>query len=260
MQERHVNREKYFEEQSFTTDKYVIPYVRKVMPVNSTTNVLEIGCGEGGNLLPFLDLGCRVVGIDILENKIQNGLEYYKNHSNISNLSLIAQDIYTVRNDENFAFDLIIMRDTIEHIPNQDRFLIHVKQFLKPGGKIFFAFPPWRMPFGGHQQICHHKWLSKLPYFHILPNFLYRPILSLFGESNRTIEDLLDIKETRLSIAKFHFLLKKRDFRIEKETYFLINPNYEVKFGLKPRTLPSLINIPIIRDFYTTALYCVVGV
>jgi len=259
MQERHQNRQKYFQEQVYTTGKYVIPYIQTVMNVRPETRVLEIGCGEGGNLKPFLDMGCNVVGIDILPNKIENARSYYKEHPFIHNLQLIVKDIYEVEAGENFVFDLIIMRDTIEHIPDQDRFLEHLKNFLKPEGKIFFAFPPWRMPFGGHQQICHHKWLSKLPYFHILPEFIYRSILKLFGESEVTIQDLIDIKNTRLSIATFHKILRKRNFVIQKQDYYIINPNYEVKFGLQPKKLPPFMAIPFLKDFYTTAVYCVVG-
>lgn len=38
-------------------------------------------------------------------------------------------------------FDLIILKDVIEHIPNQEKFIPYIKQFLKPGGRIFFGFP-----------------------------------------------------------------------------------------------------------------------
>ncbi len=46
MQERHSNRERYFNEQSLTTEKYVIPYINTVFPVNLAMTVAEIGCGE----------------------------------------------------------------------------------------------------------------------------------------------------------------------------------------------------------------------
>ncbi|MCB0758777.1 MAG: hypothetical protein KDC01_09980, partial [Flavobacteriales bacterium] len=63
MQERHTNREKYFREQETTVRNHVLPFISEVLEVNEGCSVLEIGCGEGGNLKPFMDLGCkRVVG------------------------------------------------------------------------------------------------------------------------------------------------------------------------------------------------------
>lgn len=258
MQERHKNRQLYFEEQALTTEKYVIPYINNVFEISTNTRVLEIGCGEGGNLKPFLDLGCKVVGIDLNETQIENAKKFFANHKNFNNLQLIAKDIYKVDIDESFKFDLIIMRDAIEHIPNQHIFIDFLKKFMHDHTRIFFAFPPWRMPFGGHQQICKNKLLSKSPYFHILPKFLYEFILKLFGESKETIVDLIDIKNTRISIQRFLRILNSNQMEIEKKTFYFINPNYQTKFGLKPRKLIGLFSIPHIRDFYTTAMYCVV--
>lgn len=260
MDERHLNREKYFNEQAYTTEKYVIPYINKFIPITSNFTVAEIGCGEGGNLKPFLDIGCKVVGVDLAENKIINAEKFFNNHPKKSNLTLISNDIYKIEPNENFTFDLIIMRDTIEHIYNQEVFLEHLKNFIKPGGKIFIAFPPWRMPFGGHQQMCESKFLSMLPYYHLFPNFLYKGILKLFGESAAKIMGLLEVKETRISIARFKKIIKKRNFNIESEIYYLINPNYEIKFKLKTKELPSILNIPYIKEFFITTYYCIVSV
>ena len=56
MDDRHLNREKYFHEQSYTTEKYVIPFINKLLPITSNLTIAEVGCGEGGNLKPFLDI------------------------------------------------------------------------------------------------------------------------------------------------------------------------------------------------------------
>ena len=51
MHDRHTDREKYFGEQAQTTRKHVIPFIETVKKVDEKLSVLEIGCGEGGNLL-----------------------------------------------------------------------------------------------------------------------------------------------------------------------------------------------------------------
>jgi SAM-dependent methyltransferase len=259
MHERQTNRAKYFEEQAYTTEKYVIPYIREVIPVHGQTTVLEIGCGEGGNLKPFLDMGCQVTGIDLSEYKIGNAQTFFAQHPNRQNLSLISKDIYEIADSPEFTFDLILLRDTIEHIPEQDRIMARMKTFLKPGGVIFFAFPPWRMPFGGHQQVCRNKMLSALPYFHLLPRWLYKTVLRIGGESDALIQGLMEVRDTQISIQRFQRILRTQNWTIRKQTYYLFNPNYEIKFGLKPREVSSIFNIPLLRDFYVTALYCIVS-
>jgi 2-polyprenyl-3-methyl-5-hydroxy-6-metoxy-1,4-benzoquinol methylase len=143
----------------------------------------------------------------------------------------------------------------MEHIQNQKKFLSHIKQFLKPKGRIFLGFPPWRMPFGGHQQMCKNKILCKTPYFHLLPKQLFTAILKLFGEELYRIEELLAIRNTRMNILKFKTMVAQNQLKIEKEDFYLINPGYEIKFNLKPRKLPWFLNIPYLRDFFTTVCY-----
>ncbi len=258
MQERHQNKQQYFVEQGLTTKKFVVPYVAGLMDFNPGTEVLEIGCAEAGNLKPFLDMGCKATGIDISCSRIDLAREFYKNHKYKKNLTLICADIYNVNPEK--KYDLIIMRDVIEHIPNQEKFMGFVKDFLKPEGKFFLAFPPWQNPFGGHQQICKNKLLSKLPYYHILPKNLYRFILKTFNEEDERIEGLLEIKETGISIERFERILKKENYKIDKRTFYFINPNYETKFGLKPRLQVKPVTvIPFLRNFLTTAMYYVIS-
>jgi len=254
MHERYTNRQLYFEEQTFTTEKYVIPYINEVFPITENTEVLEIGCGEGGNLQAFLNLQCRCVGIDINENQIDNARLFYEDHPHKDKIEFICSDIYEV-DRKDLRFDLIMMRDVIEHIPNQEFFMQYVKKFLKTNGVIFFGFPPWQNPFGEHQQVCKSK-LSKMPYIHLLPASFYRRLLERFGENPA---GLLDIKATGISIERFHRILKKEKYLILKRDYYFINPNYEIKFRLKPKKVISLFRwIPYLRNFYTTAYYAVV--
>ena len=260
MQERHKNRKQYFDEQVYTTEKYVIPFVNDFMPVTKDIAVLEIGCGEGGNMKPFLDLGCKVVGIDLNEGQIENAKVYFEEHPNRDNLQLILRDIYEMQPDELGEFDLIIMRDVIEHIHNQEKFMAYVKQFLKPKGKFFLGFPPWYMPYGGHQQIAKHKLFSKLPYYHLLPMPIYNMVLKAAGESDKIRTELLEIKETGISIERFRRILKTENYTVDKEVMYLINPNYEIKFGLQPKEQIGLFKaLPFVRNFATSCCYYLVS-
>ena len=255
VQERHSNLEQYFNEQARTTERFVIPYINNIRRVEPSQRVLEIGCSMGGNLVPFLSLGCTCMGVDLSASSIELGEKLFANNPHRGQLTLIIDDIYN-RSEADGKFDIIIMRDVIEHIHDQDKFMGFVHRFMAPGAVFFLAFPPWYNPFGGHQQICSNKWLSKLPYFHLLPVFLYKSILKMGGESDSKIDALLEIKQTGISLERFERLAKKHGYSISQKTHYLINPNYETKFGLKPRKQFALIqNIPFLRNFITTAGY-----
>jgi len=251
MQERHIRRDKYFEEQSYTTEKYVIPFLNEITSIKPGLKVLEIGCGEGGNLKPFLEAGCEATGVDILESKIKNAEIFFKDHPLRKNLNLVLADIYDT--DEKFTgyFDVIFMRDVLEHIHNQEKFMSMAKKFLKPEGLFFLGFPPWQNPFGGHQQMCHSKLLSHLPYFHLLPGRLYPWLLKLFNEADSTVTNLLEIRETRINIEKFKKIIHRENYTVRKQRFYFINPNYEIKFGMKPRLQSGFIaGIPGLRNFF----------
>lgn len=197
MQKRHADRQLYFNEQSITTQKYVIPFIEKHKPITADSHILEIGCGEGGNIKPFLDLGCQVTGIDINGGQIAIAKEIYSVHPNNRNLTLICEDIYKVTE-------------------------------------------------------LHNKLLSHLPWFHLLPRPVYKKVLE-WGNVNPG--GLLEIKDTGISLERFLSIVHKEKYRIVEEVLYFINPNYETKFNLRPRRLWRFLNIPYIRNFYTTCGY-----
>ena len=68
-------------------------------------------------------------------------------------------------------------------------------------------------------------------------------------------DGLLDIKDTGISLERFLSIVNKEHYHIKEETLYFINPNYEIKFKLRPRKLWGILNIPYIRNFYTTCGY-----
>lgn len=252
MQKRHTDPQRYFNEQIYTTEKYVIPFISEVRKVDASFRVFEIGCGEGGNLKPFADLGCSCVGVDLSSGKIEKGRKMFEG---VKNIELICRNIYEMP-DYFGKFDVLIIRDVIEHIHDQSKFLRFIQHFMADNALVFIAFPPWQNPFGGHQQMCRSKVLSMLPYYHLLPVPLYRGLMKLFGETEATIAGLLEIKETGISLERFEKLSTQHGYAFRLKTLFFINPNYEIKFGLKPRKVYKWLgNLPVIRNFYITCGY-----
>jgi SAM-dependent methyltransferase len=253
-----VNR--YFKQQFDTTNEFIIPFIEAVKPIGPGTHFLEVGSGYGGICKAFADKGCKVTGIELLSSASDIAKDYLKTEIANGQVSIINQNVYEIDPDKDLEekYDVILLKDTIEHIHNQEKFVAHIIHFLKPDGVIFFAFPPWFMPYGGHQQSLDSKFLEKLPYFHILPTFMYKGLMQLFGEVEGRIVDVLEVKETQISINRFERITKKAGFAIAKREFYLINPSYKYKFGAKPRKQFALVStIPWFRDFFTTTCYYV---
>ncbi len=261
MFEFHKDKEIYFQYQYLTARDYIIPFVAKEKPVDEIRTVLEIGCGEAGVLKAFLEIGCKCLGIELSSGRIQLATQMHADAVASGQIAFINQDIYEINPDRDlkFKFDLIILKDVIEHIPDQQRFIPMLKNFLNPGGIIFFGFPPWQMPFGGHQQVCRSRFLSKCPYFHLLPRQWYSGVLRLFKETRASQRGLLEIHDTGISIERFERILKKSGMPVAQRKFWFLNPIYKFKFGKGPFEQSGLISgIPVLRNFVTTAVYYLV--
>ncbi|UCH62927.1 MAG: methyltransferase domain-containing protein [Fidelibacterota bacterium] len=254
----HQDAQQQFDQQRLVTDNTIIPFIESAFPLREGLHVLEIGCGEGGVIKAFVDRGCIGTGIELDEQRYTRAEHLLQEELQQGRVRLIRNDIYSVGIDKDFesGFHLVILKDVIEHIPDQERLLRRLAGFLQPGGVIFVSFPPWQMPFGGHQQVCDSKVLSLTPYLHLLPALLYRGVLNLFGETEKKIEQLLEVKRTGISLERFERLAVKAGFGLIKRTLYLINPIYQFKFGLKPRQQFRLITgLPYFRDLLTTCGY-----
>lgn len=262
MYEFHKDKHRYFTIQKEVTEQYIIPFLEDNFEVNKPQKVLEIGSAEAGVLKAFTQLGHQCLGIELSEQRVELAKQFMASEVVEGSVSFISSNIYDIDPERDLAnkFDLIILKDVIEHIHEQEKFLPILKKFLNPNGKVFFAFPPWQMPFGGHQQNAKSKVLSKLPYVHLLPMFMYKWLLKSFGLSQGQIDGLVEVKETGISIEKFERLIKDAGFTIEKKKFFLFNPIYKWKFGVNPREQFAWISaIPYIRNYFTFGVYYTVS-
>jgi 2-polyprenyl-3-methyl-5-hydroxy-6-metoxy-1,4-benzoquinol methylase len=260
--EHHSNHRMRFDQQVENARDYVIPFIEQKLKLESGMRVLEVGCGEGGVLKPFFDRGLTTLGVDLDQPRLDLAEDFLSNEISTGRMVFLNQNILEKTFTDQYTghFDLIILKDVIEHIHGQETFIPFLGTLLRPGGQIFFGFPPWYMPFGGHQQIAKGKWTSKIPWYHLLPMSWYLAILKWGGEGQHAIDSLIDVKQTGISIERFERICKQSGFRIIERQWFLINPIYRFKFGLKPRKQFYLLGlIPFFRNFWTTCAYYTIG-
>ena len=253
----HADRKRYFEMQYLNAKGYVLPFIEAVFPVKAGMRVLEIGAGEGGVLQAFIERGCQGVGVELDPKRVEWACGFLWEPIGRGQLHYVDKDIYEtdLQKELKGPFDIIVLKDVIEHIHDQPRLMRYMKNWLTPGGVIFFGFPPWHMPFGGHQQIA-RSWLAKLPYIHLLPSFLYKGLLAINKEP---VHELLEIRATRITVERFERICRQQDYKIANRQFYLINPIYQWKFGWKPQKQWSWLGrIPYLRNYLTTCVYYVI--
>lgn len=251
------NPEKYFEDIRNVGTDYILPFLAPHLPT-STPRVLDVGCGSGGMLNAFAAQGGTGVGLELLPRLVELAHRFNEKEIATGNLEFRTQSVFDYHPDE--LFDLVLFKDSIEHVDGQDRIIKECVRFLKPGGVICFVFPPWYAPFGGHQQILPNKFFARAPWYHLLPMPLYRWLIQRGGATPAQVDELVEIKELGISTARFQKYVKRAGLRILARRFYVVRPGYKYRFGWKPRVQPSFLgHIPYLRDFLSTAVYYVVA-
>ena len=262
MFEFHTNKTRYFEMQRRISHEYVLPLLTKHIKKEGSWRVLEVGCAEAGVLKAFVDAGHYGVGIELENSRAELARSFIDDLIKAGRASIITKDIYKVdpHELEPEGFDAIILKDVIEHIPNQEKMVPRLAEFLAPGGKIFFGFPPWMMPFGGHQQIGKTPWVSKVPWIHLLPAPMYRGWVKLAGEPQGVRDELENVRSTRITTERFERIVRDSNLEISERILWMFNPIYALKFGIGARKQFKIFSaIPFVRNFVSTAAYYIVS-
>ena len=260
MFEFHKDLASYFQMNVSNSKEFIIPFINAAKPLQKGMRVLDIGCGEGGVVKPLLDMGLKVVGVELNPDRIRDAEKFLAEHVQAGNVSFVSKDIYTPGIENEWGggkFDVIILKDVIEHIFGQEELIAYLQVFLKENGAVFFGFPPWQMPYGGHQQLLQNKYLSKIPYYHLLPMPVYKRIMMMAKED---VQNMTDIKQTGISIERFEKIVNKTGYKILRRKHYLLNPIYRYKFGWTPQEQFALLaGIPWVRNFFTTCVYYLIG-
>jgi len=163
MYEFHGDKRYYFDMTHKVTVGHVLPFIKEQFPFPSDMRVLEIGCGEAGVLKAFTDLGYKCTGIELEESRLEFAREFMKDELEKGQIQFLNKDIYDVNPEVDLGtkFDLIILKDVIEHIPNQEKFMPQLHRFLNKGGVVFFHFHHGRCLTEGISRCFLVKWQAK---------------------------------------------------------------------------------------------------
>ena len=94
--------------------------------------VMEVGCNDGCNLLPYQKNGLEVFGCDFDEERMGPG--------RAAGLNLLIGGVEQLKKVDRQA-DLLIYSHSLEHMSNVDRALIEAKEILSAEGMIYIEVP-----------------------------------------------------------------------------------------------------------------------
>jgi SAM-dependent methyltransferase len=233
----------FFEQEKHTRD-YLLPYFLKYIPDLPHRKVLEIGCGEGGFLKPLIQLGMDARGIELSAARVAIAL------GKIPPLPVQAGDITDphICKQVGAQFDLIVMRDVLEHIPDREITFENLRSLLRPSGYLYITFPPKYSAFGGHQQNAGSP-LKLIPFVHLLPAAAIKKIGSWLKEKSQMPEQILQIYRNSISIREFEQLCVRYDFAFKSKGLFLSRPIFKSRYKLPVLRCP---NLPVLREFFAS--------
>ena len=234
-----------YDEQQWYGENFLFDYIGD-SDVNGY-KILEIGCAEAGLMKFYQQKGAVCSGLELSDARYNNAILLDKNNLiHLFQADICDPDSY---NDEiTGQYNTIILRDVIEHIHDQELALRNIHTILKPGGKLFMSFPPKFCAYAGHQQTV-PKIMGKLPYLHLMPNFIYILYLKMIGCPEKKIKYLIDTKKTRISIREMRNLIQNIGYTIYKESNWFIRPAYSFRFGL-PKIINPFSRIPILNEIF----------
>jgi 2-polyprenyl-3-methyl-5-hydroxy-6-metoxy-1,4-benzoquinol methylase len=107
--------------------------LKRHCPVGS--KALEVGCLDGSGVSALMDAGFDAYGFDVAESSrlecVRNGIERDRIH--------IADSLLDVEFGQ--RFNLITIREVIEHVPDVSDLLLTAYQLLEPGGFVMVQTP-----------------------------------------------------------------------------------------------------------------------
>jgi SAM-dependent methyltransferase len=141
---------KYFDEQVIDSQKYWSRLGGQ--PDFAGKVVLELGCGHGALSIDAAKSGAqRVIGLDLIGSRIgfANKIVADRFPDIADKIEFHKLDIADI--DLDGKVDVVISKDTFEHIMGIDRVLLSVKRVLRKGGLLITGFSPlYYSPFGDH--------------------------------------------------------------------------------------------------------------
>jgi ubiquinone/menaquinone biosynthesis C-methylase UbiE len=183
--------------------------------------LLDAACGPGGKTVWYAESGADlVVGVDLDPAHLRQAGRFAAARGAPDRLRFVAADVLRLPFVEG-AFDAVTANDAMEHFADPAAALRELARIVRPGGRLFLTFQPFRSAFGAHLYDY-----VKIPWCQVLlpQPLLYRTLERSVLEAERSaggngIEDRARARYrdavafyedalNRITVARFHAIVR----------------------------------------------------
>jgi SAM-dependent methyltransferase len=241
--------QRYWQYEYDVSARYMIPLLEQWDISPPGKSVLDVGCGEGGGLCSFHDIGAHCAGFDLEPGRVEVARAMAQGRS----IEFTVGDLY----GEALPFlgrqyDIVVLHDVFEHLEEKERMIEVLKNFLAPEGVLLITFPPYFSAFGAHQQLCSSR-IVRIPFFHFLPFGVSHILPRLKGEQPATVKEVQKLTRWKMGMRKFEHLARCGGLRLLHRRAYLISPNH-IRFGLRPIPAGVIADLPLLREVACTGV------
>jgi ubiquinone/menaquinone biosynthesis C-methylase UbiE len=211
-QAAEVERFAYFQQQVLSNSEFWRRFGRR--PEFAGKAVLDLGCGHGAMSLEAARDGGHVLGIDLNEELVA----FADRNLHRSAPDLADRVRFEVVNlddlDQDGHFDIVISKDTFEHVEDMRTMTATLYRVLKPGGELWAGFSPlYWSPWGDHGRTG-----LRIPWSHaLLPRSLV--LRAATRHVNHPVRSLNDIGMNGMTPRQFREYVRLAGFEIASLQY-----------------------------------------
>ena len=104
--------------------------------------ILDLGAGEGSVTLPFLELGAKVVAVDISNSQLKNLKAKCKQFGDM--LEIRCEDIKDTLRGKSEKYDIVVVNSFLHHVPDYMGMIREASTVLTSHGQFFSFQDPLR--------------------------------------------------------------------------------------------------------------------
>jgi ubiquinone/menaquinone biosynthesis C-methylase UbiE len=184
--------------------------------------ILDVGCGLGGNSVYFSLNGFKVTAVDnqSYDNEVlKNAIASAKDKGAVVKFCLADAHCLPFKDA---SFHVVRLDSVLEHLEKPEVAIMECRRVMKSGGYLFVNFPLFFSPYGGHTFDY-----IKFPWMHVLPeNWVCKIIRCLKSKPGFITTDYVEklyMSLNKMTLKRFELMVKKSNLKIVffEETLFL---------------------------------------